>query len=152
MLRRGWVPAGCGVAPVAKECTMTRRASLSPDATALRSAAEARGRFAEAKVATRLAEDGWQVLDQRARTAAGEIDLIAEREGLLAFIEVKARASLADAAYSLGRRQRQRLMAAAEIWLAGHPAHGAAGIRFDVLLLDAEGRMRRIADAFRLGD
>jgi putative endonuclease len=131
---------------------MTRRASLSPDATVLRSAAEARGRFAEAKVAARLAEDGWQVLDQRVRTAAGEIDLIAERDGLLAFIEVKARASLADAAYSLGRRQRQRLMAAAEIWLAGHPAHGAAGIRFDVLLLDAEGRMRRITDAFRLGD
>jgi putative endonuclease len=131
---------------------MTHRVTLSPDATALRSAAEARGRFAEAKVAARLAEDGWQVLDQRVRTAAGEIDLIAEREGLLAFIEVKARVSLTDAAYSLGRRQRQRLMAAAEIWLAGHPAHGAAGIRFDVLLLDAEGRMHRIADAFRLGD
>jgi len=131
---------------------MPRRDAHSPDATALRTAAEARGRFAEAKVAARLAQDGWQVLDQRVRTAAGEIDLIAEREGLLAFIEVKARASLADAAYSLGRRQRQRLMAAAEIWLAGHPGHGEAGMRFDVLLLDGEGRMRRIADAFRLGD
>ena len=118
----------------------------------LRTAAEARGRSAEMRVAARLAEDGWQVLDSRVRTAAGEIDLVAERDGLLAFIEVKARVSLAEAAHALGARQRARLLRAAEIWLAAHPGHGAAGIRFDVLLLDGEGRMRRIADAFRLGD
>jgi putative endonuclease len=126
--------------------------ALNPTSPVLRAAAEARGRFAEMKAAARLAEEGWQVLDHRARTTAGEIDLVVEREGLLAFIEVKARASLADAAYSLGARQRARLLAAAEIWLGNHPGHGAAGIRFDVLLLDGEGRMRRIADAFRLGD
>jgi putative endonuclease len=126
--------------------------ALNPTSPVLRAAAEARGRFAEMKVADRLAEEGWQVLDHRARTAAGEIDLVVERDGLLAFIEVKARASLAGAAYSLGARQRARLLAAAEIWLGNHPGHGAAGIRFDVLLLDGEGRMRRIADAFRLGD
>lgn len=103
-------------------------------------------------MAARLAEDGWRVLDNRVRTAAGEIDLVAEREGLLAFIEVKARASLTEAAHALGARQRARLLRAAEIWLASHPGHGEAGIRFDVLLLDGQGRMRRIADAFRMGD
>ncbi len=123
-----------------------------PTDSTLRAAAEARGRTAEARVASRLAGEGWAVLDQRVRTAAGEIDLIAERDGLLAFIEVKARPSLAEAAFSLGARQRQRLMAAAGIWLADHPGHGESGIRFDVVLHDAEGRMRRIADAFRLGD
>lgn len=124
----------------------------APPDPLLRAAAEARGRSAELRVADRLAEEGWQVLDHRARTTAGEIDLVAEREGLLAFIEVKARATLADAAYALGARQRRRLLSAAEIWLAQHPGHGAAGIRFDVLLTDSEGGMRRIADAFRLGD
>lgn len=118
----------------------------------LRAAAEARGRSAEARVAARLTEDGWRVLDSRVRTVAGEIDLVAEREGLLAFIEVKARANLTDAAHALGARQRARLLRAAEVWLAAHPGYGEAGIRFDVLLLDGEGRMRRIADAFRLGD
>ncbi len=124
----------------------------APPDPLLRAAAEARGRSAESAVAARLAEDGWRVLDHRARTAAGEIDLVAEREGMLAFIEVKARETLTDAAFALGARQRRRLLAAAEIWLAGHPGHGAAGIRFDLLLLDAQGNMRRIADAFRLGD
>jgi putative endonuclease len=36
--------------------------------------------------------------------------------------------------------------------MAANPGHGTAGVRFDVILLDAGGRVRRIADAFRLGD
>ncbi len=89
---------------------------------------------------------------RRARTGAGEIDLVAERGGLLAFVEVKARPSLAEAAAALGPRQRARLAAAAECWLAENPSHGAAGVRFDVLLVAADGAVRRVADAFRLGD
>jgi putative endonuclease len=86
------------------------------------------------------------------RTAAGELDLIAERVGLLAFIEVKARPSLSEAAFALGPKQRARLIAAAECWLAENPGHGEAGMRFDLLLVAADGTVRRIADAFRLGD
>lgn len=115
-----------------------------------REAAEARGRAAEDRAAAALAAEGWQVLARRVRTPAGELDLVAEREGLLAFVEVKARGSLAGAAFALGARQRARLLAAAECWLAAHPGHGAGGMRFDLLLVDAEGRLRRIADAFRI--
>jgi putative endonuclease len=114
--------------------------------------AEAAGRDAESIAAAALRRDGWTVLAQRARTPAGELDLVAERDGLLAFVEVKARPSLAEAARALGARQRARLAAAAECWLAAHPSHGAAGIRFDVLIVAADGTTRRIADAFRLGD
>ena len=76
--------------------------------------------------------------------------MVAEREGLLAFVEVKARPSLAEAAFALSPRQRARLIAAAECWIAENPGHGAAGVRFDVLLVAADGTVRRIADAFRL--
>lgn len=93
---------------------------------------------------------GWVIKARRHRTAAGEIDLIAERAGLLAFVEVKARPTLAGAAWSLGLKQRARLLAAAEIVIAEHPDWGPAGIRFDVLLVDAAGSVRRIEDAFRL--
>ena len=86
---------------------------------------------------------------RRLRTACGEVDIVAERDGLLAVIEVKARPSLADAAAALTRRQQARLVAAAEIILADHPDWGANGVRFDVLVVDVAGRMRRIADAFR---
>ncbi len=113
------------------------------------SGAYARGLAAEEAACTALVSDGWTILARRLRTAAGEIDLVAERAGLLALVEVKARPSLAGAAIALGAHQRARLLAAASIVAAENPAWGAAGIRFDVMLVDAAGHVRRIADAFR---
>ena len=91
------------------------------------------------------------MLAERLRTPAGELDMVAEKAGLLAFIEVKARPSLREAAFSLTERQQARLMSAAEIWLAANPGHGAEGMRFDVLLVAADGTVRRITDALRQG-
>lgn len=113
-------------------------------------AAQRLGVSAEVTASTALEAAGWTIRARRHRTPAGEIDLIAERAGLLAFIEVKARPTLAGAAWSLGPKQRARLLAAAEIVIAEHPDWGPAGIRFDVLLVDAAGSVRRIEDAFRL--
>jgi putative endonuclease len=121
------------------------------DSPTIRRASEARGRDAEARAEAALAADGFTVLARRVRTGAGEIDLVVQRDGLLVFVEVKARATLSDAAFALGARQQARLLAAGEAWMAANPGHGAAGVRFDVLLVDAAGRVRRIADAFRIG-
>lgn len=123
----------------------------APDKPGLRRAADARGRAAEDRAAAALVADGFAVLDRRCRTPAGELDLIVARGGLLVFCEVKARATLTAAAFSLGPRQQARLLAAGEWWLGQNPKQGLAGVRFDVLLVDAAGRVRRIADAFRLG-
>jgi putative endonuclease len=112
--------------------------------------AQIRGVTAENAACAALAADGWTVLGRRLRTAAGEVDVAAERDGLLALVEVKARANLATAAAALGPAQRQRLLGAAAILLAEHPDWGRSGVRFDVLLVDGAGRVRRVADAFRL--
>jgi putative endonuclease len=114
--------------------------------------AQARGVTAEIAAGAALEGEGWVVLARRLRTEAGEVDMLAERDGMLALVEVKARPTLADAAAAVSPRQRARLLAAAEIILAEHPDWGPAGVRFDVLVVDAAGRVRRIADAFRLGD
>jgi putative endonuclease len=114
--------------------------------------ADKRGRLAEEIASVALINDGWTILRRRLRTPAGEIDLIAEKDGLLAIVEVKARASLADAAYALTKRQQARLLAATDILLATNPDWGAQGVRFDMLLVDPAGVVRRIADAFRGGD
>lgn len=119
---------------------------------ASRRRAERVGRQAEAWAEDALRGDGWAVLARRLRTEAGEIDLLAEKAGLLAVVEVKARANLADAAAALRPRQRRRIVEAAGIVLAEHPEWGQAGVRFDVLLVDGAGRVRRIADAFRAGE
>lgn len=111
--------------------------------------AERLGRAGAAAAEAALTAAGWTILGRRLRTAAGEIDLAAERAGLLAFIEVKSRPSLAVAAAALTPRQQRRLLAAAEILLGEHPGWGAAGVRFDVLVVNAAGQVRRIIDAFR---
>ena len=86
--------------------------------------AQASGLDAEALACAALAAEGWQVLARRARTPAGEIDVVAERDGLLVFAEVKRRPSLAVAAAALTARQRARLLAAAEAVLAAHEFMG----------------------------
>lgn len=111
--------------------------------------ADRRGRSAEETAQLALEREGWIILARRLRTGAGEIDMVAEKDGLLAVIEVKARSSLADAAAALSARQQARLVAATEIMLAMNPQWGAGGVRFDLLLVDATGVVRRIADAFR---
>ena len=104
---------------------------------------------AEAIAAAALTADGWDVLARRARTPAGEIDLVARRADMVAFVEVKARPTLSDAAYALTVRQRLRLLRAAAILLARNPDWAVGEVRFDVLLVDRAGSVRRIADAIR---
>jgi putative endonuclease len=111
--------------------------------------ADKRGRAAEDAATAALEQRGWSILARRLRTSAGEIDLVAEKEGLLAIVEVKARPRLADAAAALSVRQQARLVAATEIILAEHPDWGSEGVRFDLLVVDAAGVVRRISDAFR---
>ena len=111
--------------------------------------AHATGMGAEAAARAALEKDGWTILAQRLRTAAGEIDIVADKAGLLAIVEVKSRPTLLEAATALSPRQQARLIAACDIVLTEHPDWGADGVRFDILLVDAQGRVRRIADAFR---
>jgi putative endonuclease len=105
---------------------------------------------AEQLACNALIQDGFTIVGRRMRTAAGEIDAVAERDGLTVFVEVKGRKDLASAALALRPRQMARLMGAAEILLGENPDWGKQGVRFDVLAVDRSGKVRRIADALRL--
>jgi len=111
--------------------------------------AYARGVAAEDMACAALEREGWTVRARRLRGPHGEIDIVAECEGLLAFIEVKARPTLTDAAYAVPVRQQARLLRAAELVLGAHPDWGLKGVRFDVMLVSGSGTVRRVRDAFR---
>lgn len=111
--------------------------------------AQAGGIAAETAACAALAADGWEVLQRRARTPAGEVDIVARRGSLVALVEVKARPTLTLAAHALAAPQRRRLLRAGAALLAEHPEWSDGDIRFDVLLVDAAGRVRRIVDAIR---
>jgi putative endonuclease len=114
--------------------------------------AYASGLAAEDLACAALVADGWTIHARRLRTCAGEVDAVAEKAGILSIIEVKSRPTLAEAAVALTGRQRARLLGACEVILAEHPDWGLNGVRCDVLLVDPVGQVRRIIDAFRLGD
>ncbi len=109
------------------------------------------GISAESRAAAFLIAKGFRILARRWRGPVGEIDIVARRRGLLVFVEVKARATIDDAAWSVTDRQRSRIVAAAEAWLAAHPDQSVRDIRFDAMLV-VPGRMpRHLPAAFDAG-
>lgn len=120
-----------------------------------RQQAEQLGRAAEAACVAALRLRGWCVLATRFRPprgqGAGEIDIIARKDRTLAFIEVKAREREADAAESLGSRQRERIARAADLFLALNPDLADLDCRFDVMLVGRLGIPTHLEDAWRPG-
>ncbi|MCR9129053.1 MAG: YraN family protein [Alphaproteobacteria bacterium] len=113
-----------------------------------RRAAERRGRRAEALAELHLRLTGWRILDARARTGVGEIDLVACKGAVLAFIEVKQRADLKGAREALSPRQRQRLIRAGAVWRGRHDRFADHEIRFDLMIVAPWRWPRRITSAF----
>jgi len=109
-----------------------------------------RGRRAEGLAACWLRLKGYRILARGFRVGVGEIDLIARRGRVLALVEVKARARLAEAGESVSRRQRERIGRAAEAFLQRHPRLGKLDLRFDVVLIAPGQWPRHIADAWRV--
>lgn len=110
------------------------------------------GRAAETLAAQHLARHGLTVIERNWRARGGELDLVCRDGATLVFVEVRLRKSAryGGALESIGASKRNRLIAAAEQYLAQHPA-GAC--RFDVVLLNAVagGRVEWIRDAFDAG-
>lgn len=110
------------------------------------------GRTGEAIAAAYLEGRGWSIVDRNVRFREGEIDLIAHRAGLLAFVEVKTRRSRAFGipAEAVTVTKQRKIRACALRWLADHRARADA-IRFDVVDIagDARGfRVTHLEDAF----
>ena len=103
---------------------------------------------AEARAAAFLMAKGYRILARRFRTPYGEIDIVARRRSLVAFIEVKARASLDEAAYAVTPRQQARIIAAAQAWLMAHPEHAEFELRFDAMLIAPRHLPRHLLAAF----
>jgi putative endonuclease len=121
---------------------------LKPAPRPERVAAFGLGISAESRAAAWLIAHGYRILARRFKSPMGEIDIIAARRYTLIFVEVKARATLDEAALSITPRQKQRIAAAAEIWLANNPVPAIRDMRFDAILV-APGKLpRHIPGAF----
>ena len=106
------------------------------------------GLSAESRACAWLIARGYRVLARRFKTPVGEIDIVARRRNLVAFVEVKARADLDDAAYAVTPRQQQRIIAAAQAWLARNPQYEQYEMRFDAILVAPRRLPRHLTAAF----
>ncbi|WP_119422880.1 YraN family protein [Desertibaculum subflavum] len=120
-----------------------------PSATARRRLAERRGHGAERLAAMLLRLKGYRILARGFRLPVGEIDLVAARGGVVAFVEVKRRGDLVGAIEAISSRQRRRIARAAEAFMAARPDLAGKDQRFDVVLVAPRRLPRHILDAWR---
>lgn len=111
--------------------------------TAARRSLGARG---EELACRHLSAHGYSIIERNARTRHGELDIVAQYEGTLVFVEVKtARAEAAAGpehpVHAVGNRKRRRLRLLARAWMADRRP-GATDARIDVIgvTLPAGGR------------
>lgn len=106
------------------------------------------GLSAETRAAWALRLTGWRILKTRYKTKAGEIDLIAKRGKVVAFVEVKARRSRTSAMEAVTPASQRRIVNAAKIFIAQHPKAAFFTLRFDVIIVRPWHWPERIANAF----
>ncbi len=92
---------------------------------------------------------GYQILAERYKTKAGEIDLVALKKTDLVFVEVKQRQTIKEAQEALTYTNRKRVTQAAEIFVSRSPKLQNKAIRFDAICASSNWKIRHIKDAWR---
>lgn len=106
------------------------------------------GLAAEGLVERVYQRNGLQICARRWRGSSGEIDLVARDGAEVIFIEVKQSRTHAMAAEHLSPRQIARIHGAAAEFIGGEPAGQLTPVRFDVALVDGQGRIEILQNAF----
>lgn len=114
-----------------------------------RAQAEQAGRKAEQFAALALQLKGYVIVARRAKNVRGEVDLIARRGKVLAFIEVKMRQKTSDPATILTPAQMQRIINGATGWAAGRPWTRNCQWRYDFVLVTPWRWPLHLRDAWR---
>jgi putative endonuclease len=119
--------------------------------TAAAASTRGKGAAGEARAAELLSRGGWRLLARNFRSRAGEIDIIAERGEVVAFIEVKSWSAMpvGELEHAIDRRKQQRIARTARLFLAGRPDLADRRLRFDVVFLgNGPDDTRHIENAF----
>lgn len=117
---------------------------------ARRRATYLRGRSGETLALLALMLKGYRPIARRFGAAGGEIDLILRRGDTIAFVEVKARARLADAYEAIDARKRARFSRAARVWIGRHPRLAGLTYRADAVFLAPATWPVHVPDAFTI--
>ncbi len=114
------------------------------------SSAKLTGNRGEDAACRYLSDRGYEILARNYTVRYGELDIVAKKDGLVSFVEVKARKNTAfgSAAEAVSLSKQRKLAAAAGMWLAESGWDGPT--RFDVAEVYPGGTLHYIEDAFRI--
>lgn len=99
------------------------------------------GLMAEERACRHLERQGFAVVERNYRAPGGEIDIVARRDGLLVFAEVRSRegSGFGSPEETVGARKRLRVAAAARRYLSTAPPGSWEEARFDVIAIEGSG-------------
>ena len=107
------------------------------------------GRYGEQIAADFLRKKGYTILACGYRSYRGEIDLIARKDDVVAFVEVKTRKnqSYLPAAAAVGKEKQRRILATAHQWITENES--CDQFSFDIIEVYTEDKtIRHIKNAF----
>ena len=100
-----------------------------------------RGNRGEEKAAFYLISKGFSIIERNWRTKGGEIDIIAYKNDILVFVEVKTlpNGTMDMIQRELNYQKRQRIIKTSKRFLLNHRQYSNSYIRFDVIVIDMPG-------------
>ncbi len=110
-----------------------------------------KGRAGEQSAADFLQKEGFTVLDRNFRTKKGEIDIIADKDGELSFVEVKAwkSARYDSLEKAVDKKKQQRIIYASKVYLMGIAEEKYSALHYDIVFIDVStGVIDYIKNAF----
>jgi putative endonuclease len=107
-----------------------------------------RGHISEYVAAALLLFKGYRIVAMRYKTKSGEIDIIARKGDLIAFVEVKARRATMDSIFAVDPGTQRRIRNASLSWLARQKDAARLSLRYDIVAVRSWGRSTHFIDAF----
>ncbi len=115
------------------------------------------GQVSETRAEQFLVAKGYRILDRNVRTQLGELDLVADDQGVVVFVEVKGRSTevFGGARLAVDHRKRMKLTKLAAQYLAQR--HWSEKVcRFDVVLVQGsssiQGQIEHLPNAFDVAE
>jgi putative endonuclease len=107
-----------------------------------------RGQKAEEKAALFLRDKGYEILEKNYRYKKSEIDIIARKENVLTFVEVKYRSknSYGDPEASVDEKKETQVLGGAENYIFEKDWNGE--VRFDIISILSDRSIEHFEDAF----
>ena len=99
------------------------------------------GNEGENRAAAFLETKGFSIIERNWRTNRGEIDIIAVKNDILVFVEVKTlpNGTLDMIQRELNNQKRQRIIKTSKRFLLKHREYNNSYVRFDVIVIDMPG-------------